>query len=259
MRGFQGAEKDAIRALKLCADNGFDTYAQIQVFKRNAGAMRETLLTLEDIGVKTARIIRTTETRRWLRNEPDGSLPVEEYFERMLDLAAWYLQEKHTMQVIMWRFLLLDPQRKSYQMIMEKHTDGIDRPTEAVCVGNRRMMAVFSEGYVPPCLQLCGELNSLDYTFDNLKERRLADILQEGKWLDSVCANLCELRENNDECNHCEWFGRCGGGCRALAILHGIIQGITPDYFGIDPLACLFYKGGWYDKVQERLKEYQHF
>ena len=144
-------------------------------------------------------------------------------------------------------------------MIMERHVNGIDRPTEAVCVDNRTMMAVTCEGDVAPCLQMCGELNSLDYRFDNLKERRLADILKESKWLDLVCANRCALRENNDECNNCEWFGHCGGVCCALAILHGITQGVTPDYFGVDPLACLFYKGGWYDKVQERLKEYKHF
>ncbi len=256
MRGRAGAEKDALRALKLCADNGFETYAQIQVFKGNVDSMRDTLLLLEDTGVKIARIIRTTETRRWLKNEPEGSLPIEEYLEKMLNLAEWYLQGEHTMNVIMWRFLFMVPQSKGYSMIMEKHKDGIDCPTEAVCVGNRSMMAVTCEGDVVPCLQMCGELNYFDYSFDNLKERRLSDILQEGKWLDSVCANLCTLRDNNDECNSCEWFGRCGGGCRALAILKGITEGITPDYYDIDPLACLFYKGGWYDKVQERLKEY---
>ncbi len=259
MRGHKGAEEDALRALKLCADNGFKTFAQIQVFKGNVDSMRETLLLLEKEGIETARIIRTTETRRWLKNEPDGSLSIEEYFEKMLDLAEWYLQGEHTMEVITWRFLVLEPQNKGYSMVMERHTDGIDRPTEAVCVGNRIMMAVTCEGDVAPCLQMCGELNSLDYTFDNLKERRLADILQEGKWLDSVCANLCALREHNDECNNCEWFGRCGGGCRALALLHNFTQGIKLDYFGCDPLACLFFKGGWYDKVQERLSHWGRF
>lgn len=176
--------------MRLCADNGFETYAQIQVFKKNADSLRETLLLLEKEGVKTVRIIRTTETRRWLKNEPNGSLPIEEYFEKMLDLAKWYLQGEHTMDVILWRFLLLDPRAKGYSMVMEKHTDGTDRPTEAVCIGNRSMMEVTCEGDVAPCLQMCGELNSLDYTFDNLKERRLADILKESKWLDLVCANL---------------------------------------------------------------------
>lgn len=259
MRGHQGAEEDALRAFQLCTENGFETYAQIQVFRGNADSLRETLLLLEKEGVKSARIIRTTETRRWLKNEPDGSLPVEEYFEKMLDLAKWYLQGEHTMDVILWRFLIINPALKAYSFVMEKHMDGIDRPTEAVCVGNRRMMAITCEGDAAPCLQMCGELSSLNYTFDSLKERRLADILKEGKWHDSVCANLYALREHNDECDQCEWFGRCGGGCRALALLQNITNGITPDYFGCDPLACLFYKGGWYERAREELKEYRRF
>ncbi|MBE7008749.1 MAG: radical SAM protein [Ruminococcaceae bacterium] len=256
MRGHKGAEEDAKRAFRLCAENGFRTLAQTQVYRGNLDAMRETLLTLEDAGVTSTRIIRTTETRRWLKNAPDGSLPVEEYFEKMLGLADWYMHGEHKMDVVIWRFLDLYPRAKAYDMVMERHTDGVDRPTEPVCVGNRTMMAVTCEGDVAPCLQMCGELTPFDYHFDNLKERKLADILQEGKWLGAVCTNLCALREKNAECDKCEWFGRCAGGCRALAMLHGVEQGLGPDYYGIDPLACLFYKGGWYERIQERLGDF---
>jgi radical SAM protein with 4Fe4S-binding SPASM domain len=104
---------------------------------------------------------------------------------------------------------------------------------------------------------MCGELTPFDWRYDSLKERSLADILREGKWLDAVCTNLCALRERSAGCRACEWFGRCGGGCRALAMLHGVEEGRGPDYFGVDPLACLFFKGGWYERVQERLAEFQ--
>ena len=46
-------------------------------------------------------------------------------------------------------------------------------------------------------------------------------------------------------------------GCRALAMLHGVEQGLGPDYYGIDPLACLFYKGGWYERIQESLGDFK--
>ena len=121
------------------------------------------------------------------------------------------------------------------------------------------MMAVTCEGNVAPCLQMCGEVTPLGYSFDSLKERKLADILQEGKWLSDVCTNLYALREKNAECDACEWFGRCAGGCRALAMLRGIIEEGVPDYFGIDPFACLFYKGGWYERVQKELGEFGKF
>ena len=258
MRGRKGAEEDALRAFRLCADKGFRSFAQTQVFRDNLDSMYDTLCLLEDTGVNTTRIIRTTETRRWLKNSPQGSLPYEQYFSSMLDLAERYMREDHTMDVIMWRYLCLNPKDRAYSLIPERHKDGRDRPTEAVCVGNRTMIAVTCEGDVAPCLQMCGELTPFRTRYDSLKERSLADILREGSWLNAVCANLYALRANNTECDSCRWFGRCGGGCRALAMLHAVEEGRDPDYYGVDPLACLFFRGGWYELITERFSDYRH-
>ncbi len=258
MRGVPGAEKDAERAFRLCAENGFRTLAQTQVYRGNLDAMPETLRFLEDLGVTSTRIIRTTETRRWLKNAPESSLPLEEYLGKMLDLAEQYLRGEHTMELIVWRFLLTFPKEKAYSMVMERHADGVYRPTVPVCGGNRTMMAVTCEGDVAPCLQMCGELTPFGLRYDNLKERRLRDILLGGKWLDAVTTNLYALRKKNRDCDGCEWFARCCGGCRALAMLRGVEEGREPDYFGTDPLACLFFKGGWYEKVRQRLGEFEY-
>ncbi len=40
---------------------------------------------------------------------------------------------------------------------------------------------------------------------------------------------------------------------RALGILDSTEKTGKMDCFGCDPLACLFCKGGWYERVQERL------
>ncbi|MBO4915569.1 MAG: radical SAM protein, partial [Oscillospiraceae bacterium] len=170
MRGHKGAEEDALRAFRLCADKGFRTLAQTQVYRGNLDAMPETLRVLEDTGVTSTRIIRTTETRRWLKNAPEGSLPIAEYFEKMLDLADGYIHGEHTMELVVWRFLSVYPKQKAYSMVMERETDGAYRPTAPVCEGNRTMMAITCEGDVAPCLQMCGELTPFDYRFDNLKE-----------------------------------------------------------------------------------------
>ncbi len=175
----------------------------------------------------------------------------------MLGLAETYLQGEHKMKVIMWRFLNLYPKEKAYSMVMERHKDGVDRPTEAVCGGNRTMMAVTCEGNAAPCLQISDLIGKYGYRFDNLKERRLTDILQGGQWIESVCANLYALRENNKICDSCEWFGRCAGGCRGLGVVESTRKTGKMDYFGCDPMACLFFKGGWYGRVQERLSDYK--
>lgn len=256
MRAHKGAEQDALRAFRLCAENGFRTLAQTQVHRGNVDAMGDTLRVLEDVGVTSTRIIRTTPVPRWVKNAPDGSLSMEEYFGRMLDLAAWYLHGDHAMDVIVWQYLTLYPKRKAYGMVPDHFPDGRYRPTAPVCGGNRTMMAITCEGNVVPCLQMSDYVAHLGQAFDDLHERRLQDILLDGKWLTAVCRNHYWLREQNRQCDACPWFTHCGGGCRALGILDAGERTGAFDYSASDPLACLFFRGGWYDRVRERLGAY---
>ena len=258
MRAKKGAEEDALRAFRLCADNGFRTFAQTQVNGRNLNSMKKTICLLEDIGVKTMRIIRTTYSLRLGKTGAEIILPIEEYFTKMLDLAEWYMKGNHTMELIFWLYLILNPKEKRYRCVMDQRPDGTYRPTAPVCAGNRKMMAVTCEGNVVPCLQMCDYLAQRGYTFDSLKERKLAEILKDGKWLNAVCKNHYWLRQENKKCDECEWFGHCGGGCRMLGILDGFEQTGAYDYSFSDPLACLFFKGGWYDRVKERLSDYEY-
>ena len=257
MRGAKGAEARTLAAFELCRERGFETFAQVQVFRRNLGSLRETLAALEGLGVKTARLIRTTAVPRWQKSDPNGSLSIDEYFSEMLSLAEWYLAKEHEMDVVMWMYLVLSPRFGTYSVIPARNKDGVYRPTRAVCPGNRTMMAVTCEGDVVPCLQMSGYITERGYVPENLHERRLRDILMGGKWLDEVCANSYTLRRENPECDACPWFGHCAGGCRALAILGASESGRGLDYYASDPMACAFFKGGWYDRVREQLSAYK--
>ena len=124
MRGRAGAEKRTLDAFRLCAEKGFPTMAQVQVNRENPDTMRETLLLLEEIGADTARLIRTTGVPRWLKNAPDGSLPWEEFFEAMLNLAEWYMRGEHAMNVVIWQYLSLSPRKKTYTVIPVRSKDG---------------------------------------------------------------------------------------------------------------------------------------
>ena len=258
MRGVKGAEEDAIRAFKLCADNNFKTLAQTQIHRGNIDIIPKTLEFLEDLGVTSTRIIRTTPVPRWVKNAPDGSLPLEEYLGKMLDLAEEWMKADHTMSLVIWRYLMLYPEDKEYSIVFDQRHDGHYQPTAPVCKGNRTMMAVTCEGNAVPCLQMSDYVAHLGYTYDNLHKRRLKDVLMEGEWITAVCKNHYWLREQNKKCDSCEWFGHCGGGCRALGILDVGEKTGKFDYSTSDPMACLFYKGGWYDKVKERLGGYKY-
>lgn len=257
MRGARGIEARTLEAFALCHDKGFRTFAQVQAFRGNLEALPETLRVLEGIGVDCARIIRTIPLERWQKNNPGGSLSAPEYFDEMLRLAERYLHGDHHMEVVMWMFLVLYPAYGAYSMVPVKDRDGACPPTRAVCPGNRVMMAVTCEGNVVPCLQMGGHAAELGHPLESLRDRSLKEIVTSGVWHDEVCTNIHMLRKANAECDACPWFGHCAGGCRALAMLSGIERGELPNYFATDPMACLFFKGGWHDRVLERLADFR--
>ena len=258
MRGFEGAEQRTLDAFRLCIAEGFDTMAQTQVFRGNVDSLGEMLDLLDSMGVRSTRLIRTTDVPRWIKNGVGETLPVAEYFAKTLDLVDRYMRGDHRMDVIVWQFLHAFPAEGFFTMENVNSPDGKPTPTRPVCIGNRTMMNVTCEGYAVPCLQMAGYATELGYECDNLHERRLRDVIAGGKWHDAVCTNHYALREKSMECGKCEWFGYCGGGCRALAMLGSVEKDGAIDYFAPDPFACLFFKGGWYEKVCERLKDFDY-
>ncbi len=257
MRGHKGAEEDALRAFRLCREKGFSTLAQTQVYKGNLDTMKETIGLLEELGASGMRIIRTTETPRWTENVPDGTIPVREFFEKMLELAKWYTSQDHDMTLILWRFLVLLPKKRKYRMVLVPQKNGEYHPDKPLCLGNRLMISITCEKEVVPCLQMSGTLNKYGTHFDSLKDRSLKEVITQGKWLDTVCKNRAWLRENSAQCGKCEWFRYCAGGCRALGILDSFIENGTCDYTRNDPMACMFFREGWYDRIKNELKDYE--
>ena len=253
MRGHPGAEEHTIKVLRMCKEKGFRTMVQTQVFSGNLDTMKETVCMLEELGVTQIRMIRTVESLRWNQNVEGSSIPLDEYLDIMLDFADWYMHGDHHMLIKIWQYLELDPHNGSYRMVKDQKA----LPTVPVCVNNRAIMSITNEGLVIPCLPMGAYVSRYGYHFDSLKERSLKEILKGGTWLNAVCANHYDMKRRNQQCGACEWFSRCGGGCRAVGMMYSGEFENKPDYFGADPIACMFFKGGWYEKVKTRLKDFR--
>ena len=81
LRNRKGAEEDALRAIRLCVENGFRVKAQTNVHRWNVESMLPTARLLDGMGVEEMRIIRTTEVPRWKENAKGATLELTEYFD----------------------------------------------------------------------------------------------------------------------------------------------------------------------------------
>ncbi len=252
LRNRKGAEEDALRAIKLCVDNGFRVKAQTNVHRLNLSSMLPTAKLLDKTGVSEMRIIRTTEAPRWIKNAGDSCLAIEEYFDAMLNFLHDYADCGCEMEIDVWQFAHFYPKIKAYRPRAVECCDGEYRDTLPVCRGNRGLIAVAANGNLYPCHQMSGYYEQRGWFLGNVKKDGLQGCLQSGDYLKEVCTTVKDLADYNAKCASCRWFKYCCGGCRAIGLA------LTGDKLGSDISKCLFFKGGYLDKLRSALCGYKN-
>lgn len=250
LRNRKSAEKDALRAIRLCVENGFCVKAQTNVHRLNLESILSTAKLLDGMGVSEMRIIRTSEAPRWVQNAGDACLTLEEYFDAMLEFLQAYIQTDSKMEIDVWNFVRLCPQSKTYSPRAIECGEGEYRDSIPVCRGNRGMVAVGANGNLYPCHQLSGYYEQHKWFLGNVKKDGLQKLLQEGDYLQNVCTTLKTLVEHNEKCANCRWFKYCCGGCRAVGVV------LTEDVLGSDLSKCLFFEGCYWQKLDSVLSGY---
>ena len=252
MRQNDKAEEKTIEAIKLCIKNGFRVKAQVQVHLKNVGVMLDTAKLLNELGVSEMRIIRTTEAPRWEQNSPNTSIPLEDYYEKMLEFAAEYMKSGMMMDIDIWQYLSLTPHHKSYRIspiMCDMDQFNVRIP---ICKGNRGMIAITSSGEVVPCMQMSGWFMEHGISLANVKKKPLKEIVTKSDYLDIAMATVLQQILANEKCADCKYYMACTGGCPAL----GRLYSHRDDFYGEDITKCTFFENGWYDRVTDTLKDY---
>jgi len=246
------AEELTIKAIKLCIDNGFHVKAQVQVNRKNVDVMMETARRLNDMHVSEMRIIRTTEAPRWEKNAPQSSLPIEEYYERMLSFAKEYLDSGMKMVVDIWQFMRIHPHYKGYNLVPVSCSEKEFNLRIPMCKGNRGMIAVSSGGEVVPCLQMSGYFLEKGISLGNCLKTPLKELVKQSDYVNLATAPLLKQIVENEKCANCRYYKACTGGCPAL----GLLYSKDVNFYHEDITKCAFFENGWYEKVTDALKDY---
>ncbi|MGN0812266.1 MAG: radical SAM protein [Candidatus Coproplasma sp.] len=165
MRNREGAEEDAIRAIKLCVENGFRVKVQTNINRKNKDSILKSLEYLDGLGVERTRVICTTESTRWAENAAGQSFTVPEYYEACIAIAKGYIGGNHKMSVDFWQIMDIDPQRKTYCLAPMRGCLDNYRESRPLCQGNRGMIAVAANGEVYPCMQMSGWMEAHKISF----------------------------------------------------------------------------------------------
>ena len=208
--------------------------------------MMETAKLLDSLGVSEMRIIRTTEAPRWEKNAPHSSLPIPEYYEKMLEFAKEYKDSDLDMAIDIWQFMRIYPKYHVYSLVPVMCSEKEFNIRIPMCKGNRGMIAISSSGEVVPCLQMSGGFIDRGISLANVHQTSLKQILTDSDYLTYATATLFNQIVNNDKCSSCKYYKACTGGCPALGLLYSSEKF---NYYHEDITKCYFFEHGWYEKV----------
>lgn len=81
--------------------------------------------------------------------------------------------------------------------------------------------------------------------FPLIQDIGLKNGLTNSNYLKYVDSKVKDLLAVNEQCNDCEFKYKCGGGCRATAMISG-----KGGFMDSDPSQCLLWKNGYPDKIR---------
>ena len=250
IRNRKGAEKDLLSKIKILVDKGFHVCAAMTLNRVNLDAAEDSLRKLEELGVQEFRIIRTSETPRWLLNAKDACLTFEEYYDAMTDLCRKYASEEHTIDLNIFHFVIIRHRYRCYYLAPVTCSPERYDPGLPLCSDARDNITVTPSGDVYPCTPSPGVYKAGGVCFGNVFDNGLKPLLQDGPFLAFVRKGVHAVKEHDPKCASCRFFPQCTGGCRLIA------YGLSGDLLSHDPMKCAFFEGGYARKLEKAMPGY---
>lgn len=134
---------------------------------------------------------------------------------------------------------------EEYYINAEPFPKGFDCGNCYLCEDARFAAYIAPDGQLLPCLPMTGAPQEWLNRFPRLGEISLKEGLSASFYMNFISKRIRELFAENLKCGTCEFRFRCGGGCRAAALLG------TGDLMGADPGMCFILKNHYPERIRE--------
>ena len=251
MRGIDGAEQAAYRAIKLCKERGFRVGTQMCVHKGNKDTLVETMKVLGEMGVESIKFGDISPTELWCKNSEGNTLSWKEFLDVMLDVIPKFYEAGRPVTAN-FSGLVTVPSSKSRETfyLMETRAFGSDNDDECyICADARFSCYVGPDGRMLPCLPMTAASDEIQNKFPMVQEIGLRNALRESFYAEFVNRRVGDILKVNKKCAACNFKYKCSGGCRANAVLDSC------DLMGCDKKLCTIYHGGYIERVRKIITE----
>lgn len=245
LRGIPGSEKNALEKIKMMREKGFDLQVHYCVWKDSMGAVRDTVLKLQELGVEAVRITSIEPAPRWVESHLDQTITPGEWLDFAENLTEWWISEDIQMSLDIWCFLVFNKFKNTINIIPDMHTYNDKRYKISICPDAYERPYIDCDGRIMTCIGLSGFSDKYGMQWGNVYKDDIHEILRKGPFIDLVTRTVGDLKDAEEECQTCKWKDACAYGCRIEALAQG--NGLD----GRDERICIFYKEGYYERFKE--------
>lgn len=244
MRGVTGAEERAIRALKLAVKHGHPVSVQMCVHKGNISTLRETVRRLSEIGVHDLRIGNVSQTDLWKKNSEGNDMTTEEYLDAMLKYIPEFYEDGMPMNILISSVIRMVEKSAKYEILPEHYCGNESCLNVHLCGAVKSACYITPEGRLLPCMPMtaCEDQS----VFPLISDIGLKNGLTDSFYMQFVDSRVKDLLAVNEQCSACGFKYRCGGGCRANAMMAS-----NNGFMASDPVQCIIWKNGYPDRIRE--------
>lgn len=247
MRGVSGAEKAAIHALEICKERGFSTNAEMCLHRGNKNTLSQTIKMLCSVGVSSLRVGSVTMTELWKKHNDGNALTEEEYIETALEYIPNYYKDGRPIELMFGGIVNLH-QDGSYKILAQRYDGTEDCLNCHLCSGTRWSCYITPEGRMLPCMPMTSCPDQRE--FPKVQDIGLQKGLSDSYYMQFVNSRVKDLLAVNQECAACSYRYKCGGGCRAAALI-----GADHNLMGCDRDMCLLWKNGYVERIQQAIDD----
>ena len=244
MRGINGAEQAALDALRRCRERGFPTNVEMCVHSGNAETIRESVRVLAQTGTGSIKFSEVSQTELWKQHAEGNDMTTTEYIDAVLRYIPRYYEDGMPIDILFGGVISLYKGSTEYSPIAE-----FDKGTEEclkrhMCGSVRTSCYIAPDGRLLPCMPIAAVPDQS--IFPKVQDIGLQAALKDSLFMEFADRRVKDLLDACRTCRECPYHLRCGGGCRATAVMGG-----EKNLMGPDPVRCLMWKGGYLEKLHE--------
>ena len=243
MRGIQGAEKVALRAMQLCKERNFPVSVAVCIHRGNVSTLPQTIEVLREAGVTDIGTANVDETDLWRRHSEGNGLTWQEYVEAMLPYIDWYYEAGKPVDCLELGGVARLRKDASAEVCVRQY-DGTESSLDAyLCGAVRWSCYITPEGRLLPCMPMTASPEQSH--FPRVQDIGLQKGLSSSAYMQFVNGRVRDLMEANAECASCDYRLVCGGGCRASAL-----AGEDHCLMGCDRTMCMMWKDCHVERIR---------